>query len=158
MKGVSLPFAMALIVVGGVCFIGGLRIEQSVTSDEDDPGPKALPLVLGGALFLGGVGSCISMLIRPRQEDAPSGKTDAGMAGFGNAPVALSAFVAYVIAIGWLGFQVSTLTFVWSMLVWLGARWWSALLMAVLVIGVVRFVFGNLLYVQLPEGAFGLAI
>ena len=158
MKGVSLPFAVALIIVGGSCLAIGLRIEESALSGEHDPGPKALPLALSGLLLIGGIGACIARVVARDETDATSiNETGPETVGFGNAPASLGAFLLYVIAIPWLGFQLSTLTFVSGMLIWLGARWWSALLMAMLVICVVRFVFGNLFYVQLPEGAFGLA-
>ena len=157
MKGISLPFAIALIILGGFCLFFGRQIGDSPLAGDHDPGPKALPLVLSGLLLIGGVGGCIAGLAARHGQDAKPTKDDETDAvGFGNAPAALAAFLVYVFAIPWLGFQFSTLVFVSGMLLWLGARWWSALLMAALVIGVVRFVFGNLMYVQLPEGDFGL--
>lgn len=158
MKDIGWPFAIALLVLGGFCFAEALRIEDSALSGEHDPGPRALPLALSGLLLAGGVGSCLVRTIHwHRGQALATGATNADTIGFGYAPAALGAFVLYVAAIPWLGFQASTLAFVFGMLLWLGARWWSALLMALVVVGVVRFVFGNLFYVQLPEGSFGLA-
>jgi len=155
----SLPFAIALMIVGGGCLSLGMQIEQSAMSGEHDPGPKMLPVGLSGVLLLGGLtGATLRLTDRQQLASAATVEGGSDSARFGNAPAAFVALLLYAIAIPWLGFQVSTLAFVTGLLTWLGARWWSSLLMAILVISVVRFVFGNLFYVQLPEGAFGLSL
>lgn len=164
MKGVSLPFAIALIVVGSSCLVMGLRIEQSSLSGDHDPGPKMLPVALSGLLLLSGVVGAALRFVERREQAAPPASDrpipdndQDAVAGFGKAPAALGALLVYAIAIPWLGFQVSTFAFVTGSLMWLGARWWSSLLMAVVVIAIVRVVFGNYFYVQLPDGFFRLA-
>ena len=60
-------------------------------------------------------------------------------------------------AISVLGFQLATFLFAAGGLRSLGARWWSAIGVALALVVVVRLVFVDRLHVQLPSGLFDIA-
>jgi hypothetical protein len=74
-----------------------------------------------------------------------------------NFAVLTGTMLVYLLALSWLGFQISTLLFSSVVLIWLGARWWSALLASLVVVIVVRILFEGMFHVRLPPGAFNLA-
>jgi hypothetical protein len=68
----------------------------------------------------------------------------------------LAVLVVYVIAMGWIGFSASTFLMAVGLMIWLGNRWWVAVVVAVLMVAVVRLLFVVLFRVQLPVGELGL--
>jgi len=72
-----------------------------------------------------------------------------------NFSVLTIAVFVYLVGLSWLGFQISTLLFTSGILMWLGARWWSAILSSLAIVVVVRVLFVGLFHVQLPSGVFG---
>lgn len=116
---------------------------------NNDPGPLALPWVLViGLVAVGGwefVRGTRSLDESPKRE-----RTFAKLL-----PVCV-ALIAYVVGVTWLGFAVSTFAFV-ALTTWkLGAKLWSALLAAGVILAVVWLLFVLAFQVQLPTGVLGL--
>jgi hypothetical protein len=66
--------------------------------------------------------------------------------------------VIYLAAIGWVGFSLSTILLCTGVMIWLGNRWWVALIVSVAMVVVVKLLFVILFRVQLPVGELGLPI
>jgi hypothetical protein len=62
--------------------------------------------------------------------------------------------VAYVVAVQWLGFHISTWLFVTITARQLGARWWAAAVAGALLVVVISLLFVFVFEVQLPQGIF----
>ena len=136
---------------------------------NNDPGPLALPAVLGIALFCAACGEGVLRGARRRASGGPVPVVAAGVdetegeSPQGKAPVrqlvgTVAVLFLYGAAVQILGFPLSTLLFVSGASWWLGARWWSALLCAALMVIVVRLLFVNGFEVQLPGGLLGLPV
>ncbi len=133
--------------------------DQGLTGNGD-PGPLALPMALViGLAVVGGWELVRSRSLRglpaaiaAEQQTAVESSLTSSRSRL--AMVAL-ALIAYVAAVAWLGFAISTLLFFATTTWVLGARWWSALLAAVVVIAVVWSLFSFAFEVQLPRGILG---
>ncbi len=116
---------------------------------NNDPGPHTLPwalvigmVVVGGWEFARGA--------RPADELPQVERSFAKLA------VVCVALVAYIVAITWIGFAVSTFAFV-AITTWrLGAKLWSAVLAAAVMLVIVWLLFVFAFQVQLPTGVLGL--
>ena len=137
-------------------------------TDNHDPGPLALPaLLLVGMAFTAAWEIYRGRLARPpaagseslaENDGLPAGETLSPPPAVAALLAVSLALVAYVVAIVWIGFGVSTLCFV-SVTTWLlGAKWWEALTAAVLMVATVWLLFVLVFEVQLPSGLFELPI
>jgi len=116
---------------------------------NNDPGPHALPWALLIGLVAAG-GWEFARGTRPVDEPPRARRSHARLL------LVCVALVAYVVAITWFGFALSTVAFV-AMTTWkLGAKWWSALLAAVTMLAIVWSLFVVAFQVQLPRGVLGL--
>jgi len=168
----ALPVAMAAIVaVGGVIELFGVAIRRRQTGKSESSGDTVIVRDASGQ------SDVVAELPRDRARgDSPVTNSPVTNSPVTNSPatdseatdsaapnsytnffVLIGAVFVYLLALSWLGFQVSTLLFAAAVLTWLGARWWSALISGVVIVVVVRVLFVGLFHVQLPEGAFGLA-
>ncbi len=134
---------------------------------NNDPGPRAFPLVLGICLVVGVAielgRSSVKLFQRqdrepltntldksPDVESAPA--QDFSAMGVANFLILVAALSAYLVLMPWLGFSLSTLLFS-TLLMWrLGVRpYWAALLSIALIVAI-RMLFVWVFKVQLPEG------
>ncbi len=157
-----------MLLAAGLFGFCARDIPRSGLAGAADPGPRALPLAMVMVVAAGGLVELTraSMLrfraagAGPTQE-SPDGQADAELPApmsYQKFGILAGAVLVYLLALTWLGFQISTVVFVSSVLTWLGARWWSATLSGVVIVLIVRILFGELFHVQLPEGAFGLTL
>jgi hypothetical protein len=141
-----------MIAVAGVALWYAGDIGQTGPGGGHDPGPQFFPLLLSLILLAFGIGHAVqaariaflpgfgSQGIQPaQQEGAP--RTQIGWRWL----ILLTLLVFYVLAIGLVGFSVSTWLMATGMMIGLGNRWW-----------VVRVLFVILFRVQLPAGELGL--
>lgn len=135
------------VSLGITAIILALRIPKTGFQSEYDPGPAAVPALMGLSLTLGGL---YQGLLAWRRSETTS-------------PLHLKAFwilagglVAYAVAMPSVGFALSTVTLVTWMATWLGSRWWVSLLFALGIVLLVQILFGQLFKVPLPQGVLGL--
>lgn len=116
---------------------------------NNDPGPHALPWAL-----------VIGMVIAGGWEFARGTRAvdeaDQVKHSFVKLSLVCVALVAYIVAMTWLGFAAATFAFV-AVTTWrLGAKLWTAILAAVVILAVVWLLFVFAFQVQLPTGVLGL--
>lgn len=121
-----------------------------------DPGPRALPLILviGLALAIG------SETLRGKEANLAAGDLASGKQSADDPTTDTTkrvlflaiGMVAYVVAVQWLGFHLSTLIFVAATARQLGARWWVATLAGGILVVVISLLFVYVFDVQLPQG------
>ncbi len=129
-----------------------------------DPGPHALPVLLGLALVIGVVALIGWEAIRRRGRkngDSQAEETEASLpengieelpGGARNVVLITGALAAYLVALPWLGFTLATLIFGVAIMTWLGVRWPIALAVSAVMIVSIRMLFVWGFQVQLPEG------
>jgi hypothetical protein len=157
--GPSLWFGVALIVVAVFFIYFSIDIKRLGLLDDNDPGPRAFPVVLSLTLLVGGLVQVIGSAIQywrggvadydgePETEILTAGRRDALVVGV--------MFLAYLFAVPRLGFYLPTALFAWLMTWKLGAKWWSAVVTVVVLLVVIRVLFVGLFRVQLPQGVLG---
>jgi len=164
-SGRSLGPVLLLVGLLGLYFAGG--IAASSLGDNQDPGPRAFPMVLSGLLALGGLVETVRGVVVQRGAKRSGAVWGVGTSwsrlrdrlgepGNRDAMLLVLALVIYVPAIGRIGFGLSTLVFAALIMVRLGARWWSALTVSLGLVVVVHLLFVTLFRVQLPVGVLGL--
>ncbi len=163
----SVAFGAALILVAALFIVFAQDIPRTGLAGNTDPGPRAMPLAMAVIVAAGGLIELIRAALIRRQHgeavstggpESTSTKTIAStQTATKNFAVLTGTMFAYVLALSWLGFQISTLAFSSVVLIWLGARWWSALLAGLAIVIVVRVLFVGLFHVQLPAGIYNLA-
>lgn len=162
----SLSLGIAFILVAAFFIVFAKDIPRIGLTGASDPGPRVFPLAMAIVVAAGGLFELIRAAMNRRQaSETPSRvaestgtKTIASVqSSYKNFAVLTGTTLIYLVALFWLGFQISTLLFSSVVLIWLGARWWSALLSGLLIVIVVRVLFVGLFHVQLPAGVFRLA-
>jgi putative tricarboxylic transport membrane protein len=156
------PFllAAALIVFGAAGFWFALEIGRTGAGGGHDPGPRFFPMAL--SLILVSFGGLQFLLAVLGKSVTSPGAGETAEVPLEEAPSAarwlilLAVLVLYVLGMGWIGFSVSTLLMAVGLMVWLGNRWWVAIVVAVVMVAVVRLLFVMLFRVQLPAGEWGL--
>lgn len=156
-------YGLLLVCIGVFTLIFVPRIRDPQLGDNKDPGPRAFPTALAVCLLAGGLAQAVNALRKApaeRGEDVDIGNEYQGRTpAFRNpAVVLLAALIVYAGVMPWLGFSISTFLFAGGMMLWLGTRWWVALLLTVLMIAAIRLLFVSLFKVQLPAGVFELGM
>lgn len=134
--------------IGGVLAVTGSALAlEAMTFDvgfmTDPVGPKALPLLVAGMFVVGGG----MALLRPRSDvRLPSSDALVRMAA------AVGAFVAYAIALPWLGFFVSTTLIVTALSLLYRGPLLPSSVAAALLSGGLWLLFVRLLSLPLPVG------
>ena len=157
----SLWLGVGLMVVGGLAIGLGTRIEVLGLGQNADPGPRMMPLVLGGILALGGLYELARGLIGRRstgkaEESEGEAQTSLPKGAIQRMLVLFVGLVAYVALVGYLGFALSTLVFATLMMWWLGVKWPVALSTTLGLLVVIHLLFVQVFKVQLPAGVFNL--
>ena len=145
---------IAWLTVGLTAVVLGRAIKKPGFASNQDPGPQFFPILLGSFLALGG---CI-LLFKSFYQAAP--KTESSKEALNNRSLLLFVvgFIAYLLAMPWIGFSVASSAFVFSM-IWLqGSRWFVALPLAIGLVVSIQILFGQLFHVQLPAGVLGLPL
>ncbi len=150
------------VALGAAALGFGFQIKELGLGQNQDPGPRVFPMVLGAILVVGGIVEFVLSLKKvPQGDSLQSGEsvlkeTPLSLAGLKNLGVLFVGLVLYVGLIGYLGFGLSTLLFGVAMMVRLGVRWWVAGLVTVGLLAGIYLLFGQLFRVQLPTGVLGL--
>jgi putative tricarboxylic transport membrane protein len=140
------------LTIGLTAVLLGRAIKKPGFASNQDPGPQFFPILLGTLLALGG---CI-LLLKSFYQPAP--KTESSIDPLNNRSLLLFVigFLAYLLAMPWIGFSLASITFVCLMIWQQGSRLGVALPLAIgLVIGI-QILFVKLFHVQLPAGILGL--
>ena len=148
----SLWFGVWLIAVASFFLYFAGDINRLPSSDENDPGPKAFPVVLGIVLLVGGVYQVGAGWIATGSSPESSAASRRGLL---DASILAFALLSFYFVVPWIGFYLPTFVFAFLITWRLGARWWSALLTAVVLLVVVYFLFVVAFRVQLPQGTIG---
>lgn len=137
--GPSLAYALLLVVVGGLFWLGSRDIGRTGASQANDPGPRAFPAALAGTLFVAGAlyGTWGIAQLADRQRR--------------RALLTVVAMTAYVGLMPVAGFSLATFAFAFCMLVALGAGWWRAACVSAALVALVQLLFRQLFHVILPE-------
>jgi hypothetical protein len=148
-------FGLWLIAVA-LFFLGfATQIERLEISNENDPGPRAFPVVLSLTLLVGGAVQTVIGL-RGGRSKRTAGMTDQESPAGGWDPLLLaSGLLIFLFIVPMVGFYGPTFVFAALMTRRLGARWWAAGTTAVVLILVIRTLFVGVFRVQLPEGVLG---
>lgn len=130
-----------------------------------DPGPWLVPRLCGAIVVLGALLIAASAWLRWRALPESPGSAQAAWPDAAQATALhrawkraaglLGALVVYWLAMRWLGYLVPTFLFAWGMMVWLRLRWARALVAAVVLVGLIWVLFGQVFHVALPRGTLG---
>ncbi len=149
---------VGLLIVGGLAVGFAGQIQELGLGQNADPGPRALPMLLGAVLILGGVFEMALWLLRRNRAGVGIGEEGDVAEAVATAPsyrpliLMVAGVTAYVVAIGMIGFTLSSFVFATAMMGCLGIRWWVAGLTSVGLLVVVQGLFTYLFRVQLPRG------
>lgn len=162
-KATGVSFGLGLVAVAAFFLFFARDIGRAGLASNGDPGPRLFPVACSLALLAGGlfelarwgwarrrkpIGGVPRPPFRWRALFQDPGKR--------NAAIVVAALAVYIPAIDWLGFAASSLLFSTVLLIRLGARWWSAVLVSVLLLVVIELLFVNVFKVPLPSGELGL--
>jgi putative tricarboxylic transport membrane protein len=150
----------ALIFVGVAAIVLSGNIVLTGLGDTRDPGPRAFPLGVGICLVLGGMYQLGLWVARGGRAGAifnlASARNFLADTRNRDAWVLIGALCLYVLAISWIGFSLSTVVFGTGMMMRLGASWWLAGGMSLLLMAAINVLFVGLFKVQFPAGVVGL--
>ena len=149
------------IAIFFICF--GMQISTSAFTTDGDPGPRAIPVLLGTSVLLGGLWEILSAIrLRFRQ-----GNRNPKTLGRTEVETLRKSFpddaeptvrrvvwfcvllLIYVLAVPW-AFYVSTFAFTVAGVRYLGAKWMTALGLALGVTSIVWLLFVRLFKLSLP--------
>ena len=154
----DLSFALVVAVLGVLVTIASQFIRLGAISDPI--GPRGLPSVIGVFLLLAGVSLAILRLrawspavgnlvpTEGREDDEPGTESS-----FGRVAVIVGICVAYAIAVGPIGFILSTTLLMGGLLFVMQVRpWWKSLIGGAIASVLCYVIFAVLLSVRLPGG------
>jgi putative tricarboxylic transport membrane protein len=151
---------VALVLLGASAFWFAGDIGRTGTGGGNDPGPRFFPMLLSLMLVIFGLLQAVIGFFRCSEAGSAAAQAPGALPDA--APrsrrwlIMLAVLVVYVIAMDWIGFSASTFLMAVGLMIWLGNRWWVAVVVAVLMVAVVRLLFVVLFRVQLPAGELGL--
>ncbi len=127
---------------------------------NNDPGPHFFPVLLATALLIFGLMLIgVGLLARPQHPwvtaEAREDETQTGLHAR-RWLILIGVLTLYIVSIPWLGFSLSTFAVAAGLMIWLGNRWWLALIVSAVMVTVVKLLFVILFRVQLPVGQLGL--
>jgi hypothetical protein len=155
-------FGAALLLFGGFLLLFSRNIERRGAMAEHDPGPAAFPVAIACCLIAGGVYELARAMRARRLAQPPLCPAPSAPKGSKrqllDALVLLVALAAYISALPWAGFNLSTFIFALASMAWLGTRWWLGLLMSALLVVLTQVLFARAFSVPLPAGQWGLPL
>jgi hypothetical protein len=150
----SLELGLAWLFVGGVAWWGSIPAKRLVLSPAD-PGPWLVPRVAASVLLLAAIGELAWECWQRMRHRGPA---VSGESYFSTPDLrqwgTLFLIAVYVALQPFTGFVVATLLFVPAFLFWQSSRWrwWSALIVTVVLLVYVYVLFDRVLTIPLPEG------
>jgi hypothetical protein len=157
-------FGIALLLTGMVALLLSGGLDEPRLGSNEDPGPRALPVLLASCLALGGVVELVRcwrlrMQDHGRTSSAPRGREGRcallGDRATRDRLVMLGGMVLYVAAIPWAGFSLSTWLFALGGMRRMGVGWLLAAGVATGLVAVIYAVFVRVFRVQFPPGVLG---
>jgi hypothetical protein len=161
--------AAAFILLGLLTLFLSRDITRLGLGDTRDPGPHAFPVALALLLLAGGVVEVIRWIQSrpaPFAGSRPGGSAEEASPALAPGPwsarpllrlsLLLLLLFTYFAMLGWAGFALSTLILAPLMMLLLGARTGTALLNSLVLILLVKGLFGWALKVPLPLGELGI--
>ena len=150
----SFWFGAWLVVVAGLFLYFGASIKPLPFADENDPGPRAFPLVLSLFLLAGGCWQMIAAMATRRSHPVSKSTEPSSR----EALLVGGALLVYLFVVPWVGFLVPSAVLA-ALMAWrLGARKWAAGLTAIVLLLVIQLLFVRVFKVQLPQGVWGALI
>jgi hypothetical protein len=164
----------ASLIATGVAFLTlASDIRQLGLGNNRDPGPKAFPMLLAGLLSLGGLLEVVLGLTgmshfgQRREPPLVTSPSDLNRprVEIGRAVILLIVLTAYIAAIDWIGFSLSTFLTASGLMIWMQtasarrstvARFtWIvvSLVLSFLLVATIQLLFVQVFRVQLPTGA-----
>lgn len=163
-KATGASFGLGLVALAAFFLFFARDIGRAGLVSNGDPGPRIFPVACSLVLLAGGLYELARWGWARRRQPiggAPERQHPGLRAlvqdpGKRNAASVIVALAVYIPAIAWLGFAASSLLFCTVLLIRLGARWWSAVLVSVLLLVVIELLFVYVFKVPLPSGELGL--
>ncbi|MCB1097840.1 MAG: tripartite tricarboxylate transporter TctB family protein [Verrucomicrobiae bacterium] len=144
-------FGALLLIAGGLAVAFSMSMRVSGFTDVHDPGPDALPQLMGYALIAGGLVQLVSSALKKTAPMAsPANSKDSRCCWSGG--LVLAQVCAYVALLPILGFVLATLGFAIGLLGWLGVSWKLSAAVAVGLVVIVSVLFTHVFEVILPAG------
>lgn len=149
----ALPWAFGafLLVVGVFAVVLAKHMRVGGFTDVHDPGPDALPQLMGYALIAGGLVQVIRGVRERKAGAMPAGDSDKFR---WSGAIVLGQVVAYAALLPILGFLLATICFAIGLLRWLGASWKLCVAVAISLVALVSLLFTYVFDVMLPTGVF----
>lgn len=152
-KSSSCWLGLSLIAIGGLALTLARGFADSGLGSNADPGPAAFPTILAFGLIAGGAWELVQSIRTGAWRGSLAGIRDRTLL---QVLILVAGLVGYARLIGVVGFSLATIAFATILLIWLGTRWWIALIAAASLVVVVVSLFVWLFKVQLPSGMIGL--
>lgn len=168
------PLAFFVLSVAGVAFWFGWGIQGTAVGSQYDPGPRFFPWLLAAILAVWGAGALIHSMILSLSSNVGLARSVADVdsrRSIWPAVLLMLGLTFYIPAISLVGFTLSTIVFVATMVYWLTGRAsvasdtapvdlrWRVVMafgVSVALVVVVRVLFIWAFKVQLPGGMLGL--
>lgn len=145
----SVVFSLALIGFGGLVILFAARLQSLFLAQSGDIGPKAFPIGAAIALIVCAIGK---MLTEGRQETKPLFTGE----GWKRVAAMFVALIAYLVAMKFLGYIISTLIFTPLLVIVMREdrklRPVSLIIFSVVTTAVLYVVFQYVILVRLPVG------
>jgi tripartite-type tricarboxylate transporter receptor subunit TctC len=119
------------------------RAGYETVGRNHDPGPRAMPILLGALFAVVFTAEVLRSRKRP-EEKRPA------FAISRDAVFLLIALILYLAAMRWIGFVASTAIFATVVMWRLGTKWWIAAISSAVIVGAIHLLFVVLFKVQLP--------
>lgn len=130
------------IAAGLYFLLFSFQVKVPLTAEKFDPGPRLLPRILGGLLILGG-------LYLGYTQSRAGGEKSTNARTFDISILAV-VVVAYILALPYFGFHLSTTVFCLVSMVLMKVKPVAAISSAAVIVVVVHLVFIKLFTIQLP--------
>ena len=142
--------AIFYVILGGVLLVLSQNIQSLFSMSENDVGPRFFPSLCAIGIILCGIGKFITSR---HNESKPFLKDKKDYLRL----VFIWLFlVAYVFAVKYLGYIISSLIFVYVLTGMLASprklKWWQRLIFTVVMVGFTYLLFHVAIKVQLPQG------
>ena len=151
----DLAFPLALFGISAFAFLAAFKIQTLAAAATHDPGPRAFPWLIAGALAAGG----LLELITPRSPTTPNSVSTSNHSettpDIRTATILLGTMLLYFVAMPKLGFFICTFAFSVAMMRLLGSGWKVSLAASSSILLAVYVLFVQLFKVQLPSGSIG---
>lgn len=146
-------FGLFLIAIGLFALFCARDIRQQSLAVHD-PGPRALPLICGWLMLVGGIVQVATALFRSRQHrlrwkfEQPLRELCPSRTIW-----TLMALVLYLLLLPWVGYSLATVLFLGITLKLFGSGWGETVVVTVVLVSLISILFERLFQVTLPQGS-----